>query len=131
MVMRVKVPESCADLWPPSVERALHKHFGHIPAAARELGVSAPDLRRLTWAQPSLLEHALEDYQELIDKAMGRVIEALDSPDWRRRAWGCDKIMNSYLARNHPLSPGPRVRGSGNGGVTVRYAIRWQNEASK
>jgi hypothetical protein len=43
----VKVPDSCADLCPAKVERMLEKHFGHIPSAARELGVSAPDLQRL------------------------------------------------------------------------------------
>jgi hypothetical protein len=58
MVLRTKVPESCADLSPAKVERMLEKHFGDIYAAARELGVSGPDLRRLTWAQPELLEHA-------------------------------------------------------------------------
>jgi hypothetical protein len=45
-----KAPASCDHLDLALVERTLTKHFGCIPTAARELGVSGPDLRRLTWA---------------------------------------------------------------------------------
>jgi hypothetical protein len=106
--MRVKVPPSCEDLCPAKVERMLEKHFGDIYAAARELGVPGPDLRRLTWARPSLLEHALEELELAVIMAQSVVIQALDSPDWRRRAWAADKIMSSWIARGHPLSPAPR-----------------------
>lgn len=108
MVLRVKVPDSCADLCPAKVERTLEKHFGNICAAARELGVPGPDLRRLTWAQPSLLENALEEHELVVQRAMGVVIQALDSPDPQRRQWASDKIMSSYLARGHPLAPARR-----------------------
>jgi hypothetical protein len=106
--MRVKVPPSCEDLCPAKVERMLEKHFGDIYAAARELGVPGPDLRRLTWARPSLLEHALEELELAVIMAQSVVIQALDSPDWRRRAWAADKIMSSWIARGHPISPAPR-----------------------
>lgn len=106
--MRVKVPPSCEDLCPAKVERMLEKHFGDIYAAARELGVPGPDLRRLTWARPSLLEHALEELELAVIMAQSVVIQALDSPGWRRRAWAADKIMSSWIARGHPLSPAPR-----------------------
>jgi hypothetical protein len=89
----------------------LEKHFGHIPSAARELGVSAPDLRRLTWAKPWLLDHALEEYELVVAQAMGEVIQALDSPDPQRRRWASDKIVSSYLARSHPLAPARRGAG--------------------
>jgi hypothetical protein len=51
-------PASCADLDLAVVERVLAKHYGDITGAARELGVSGPDLKRLTWAKPELLEEA-------------------------------------------------------------------------
>ena len=108
MVPRTKIPDSCADLCPAKVERVLEKHFGHIPAAARELGVSGPDLRRLTWAQPDLYKNALEELELVVQRAMGEVIRALDSDDWRRRAWAADKIMSSWLARDHPFAPARR-----------------------
>jgi hypothetical protein len=111
MVLRTKIPDSCADLCPAKVERVLEKHFGDIYAAARELGVPGPDLRRLTWAQPSLLENALEEHELVVQQAMGVVIQALDSPDWQRRQWASDQIMSSYLARNHPLAPARRGAG--------------------
>jgi hypothetical protein len=85
------IPASCADLDLALVERTLAKHFGDICKAAKEIGVSGPDLRRLTWARPDLLQTALD--------------EMLDSPDPRRRERAPDEIMSSYAARNHPLSP--------------------------
>jgi hypothetical protein len=120
-----KIPDSCADLCPAKVERMLEKHFGDITAAARELGVSGPDLRRLTWAQPKLLEDALEEHELVVAQAMSVVIKALDSPDPRRREWASDKIMSSYLARNHPLAPARRGRSVANRGVAVHYSFRW------
>jgi hypothetical protein len=53
-----KAPASCAHSTFAVVERTLTKHYGDIRAAARELGVSVPDLRRLTWSKPELLEEA-------------------------------------------------------------------------
>jgi hypothetical protein len=52
------VPAACADLDLAQVSRVLAKHYGDIPAAARELLIAIPDLRRLTWARPRLLEEA-------------------------------------------------------------------------
>jgi hypothetical protein len=112
MPFQVKIPDSCADLCPAKVERTLKKHFGDIYAAARELGVPGPDLRRLTWAQPSLYKNALEEMELVVQRAMGEVIRALDSDDWRRRAWAADKIMSSWLARDHPLAPARGVNGT-------------------
>jgi hypothetical protein len=111
MPMRVKVPDSCADLCLAKVVRALERSFGQIPPAARELNVPAPDLRRLTWAQPKLLEEALEEHELAVSQAMGVVIEALYSDDLRRQMWASDKIMSSWLARDHPLAPARRGRG--------------------
>jgi hypothetical protein len=88
--------------------RVLEKHFGHIPPAARELGVSAPDLRRLTWARPDLLNEALEELELAVIVAQGKVIEALYSDDPKRRMWAVDKILSSHLARDHPLAPARR-----------------------
>ena len=105
MVLRVRVPDSCANLCPAKVERMLEKHFGNIYAAARELGVPGPDLRRLTWAQPTLLENALEERELVIQRALGVVIQAVYSDDPRRQHWGADKILSSWLARDHLLAP--------------------------
>jgi hypothetical protein len=53
-------------------------------------------------------ENALEEHELMVQRAMGVVIQALDSPDPQRRQWASDKIMSSYLARNHPLAPARR-----------------------
>jgi hypothetical protein len=130
MPMRVKVPDSCADLCLAKVVRALERSFGQIPPAARELNVPAPDLRRLTWAQPKLLEEALEEHELAVSQAMGVVIEALYSDDLRRQMWASDKIMSSHLARDHPLAPARRRSAATDvfrNNKTVNYTFRWHN----
>ena len=46
-----KAPASCDHLDLALVERVLTKHYGDITAAAKELGVSGPDLRHLIWSK--------------------------------------------------------------------------------
>ena len=77
--------------------------YGDICAAARELSVPGPDLRRLIWAQPSLLENALEEHELAVQRAVGVLIEALDSPSDRRREWAAERILASYMARDQPI----------------------------
>ena len=106
-----KPPASCANLDLAVVKRVLTKHFGDIPRAAKELGLSGPDLNRLTWAKPKLLEEAEDRRGEVIARAWGQLIEALYSDDSDRQMWASDKILSSWLARDHPLAPARRGRG--------------------
>jgi hypothetical protein len=103
-----KVPASCEHLDLALVERVLAKHYGDISRAAKELGVSGPDLNRLTWSKPKLLEEAELERMGVIARAWGQLIEALYSDDPRRQMWASDKIMSSWLARDHPLAPARR-----------------------
>jgi hypothetical protein len=66
-----KIPDSCIDLDLVLVERVLTKRLGDIHVAARELGVSGPDLRRLTWAKPHLLDGAHEAIAEIFARGHG------------------------------------------------------------
>ena len=100
---RTNIPASCEHLDLALVSRTLAKHYGDVYAAAKELGVSGPDLNRLTWSKPKLLEAAQEERDVVIAIAVGRLISALDSDDLDRRRWAADKILSSYLARGHPL----------------------------
>ena len=62
----------------------------------------------------------------VIARAWGVLIEALDSDDPRRQMWARDKIMSSWLARDHPLAPARR------GGVRANLArslFRWADGA--
>jgi hypothetical protein len=102
------VPDSCRDLDPARVSRALTDHLAYFPAAARELGVPVPDLRRLAWVKPHLLEEAHEAMEVIVAHAMSEMIQAVFSDDPRRRMWGADKILSSWIARDHPLSPARR-----------------------
>ena len=105
--MRPKAPAACADLDLAEVSRVLAKHYGDLGASARELNVPIPDLRRLTWAKPKLLEEAELERMGIIARAMSVVIQAVHS-DPGRQMWGCDKLLSSWLARDHPLAPARR-----------------------
>jgi hypothetical protein len=127
-----KVPAACADLDLAEVSRVLAKHYGDIPASARELNIPAPDLRRLTWAKPKLLEEADLERMGVIARAVGEVIQAVYSDDPRRQMWGCDKLLSSWLARDHPLAPARRrstasVDVNVQNNKTVNYTFRWRN----
>jgi len=45
---------------------------------------------------------------EVVARAEGVLIEMLDSDDPRRRDRAADKILSSWAARDHPLSPARR-----------------------
>jgi hypothetical protein len=126
-----KVPASCEHLDPALVERVLAKHLGDIPAAARELAIPTPDLRRLIWSKPKLLEEAELERMGVIARAMSVVIQAVYSDDPRRQMWGCDRIMSSWLARDHPLAPARRRSAATDVSVqskkTVKYTFRGPN----
>ena len=98
----------------------LEKHFGDIYAAARELGVPGPDLRRLTWAQPSLLENALEEHESVVQRAVGELIRALYSDEPRRRM-GRRADHGVVLARNHPFLQRAAAGACG----LCRSVVRW------
>jgi hypothetical protein len=120
---RAKAPASCEHLDHAVVEHVLAKHYGDIHAAARELGVSGPDLRRLTWARPQLLEEAELARMGVIALAMSKLIEALYSDDPKREMWAADRILASRLARDHPLAPARGGAASVAPAVEVRF--RW------
>jgi hypothetical protein len=103
-----KVPASCVDLDLALVEHALTKHRASVAPAAKELGVPVSDLRRLTWAKPDLLDTALDEMEAVVARAEGILIEMLDSDDPRRQERAVDKILSSWAARDHPLSPARR-----------------------
>jgi hypothetical protein len=103
-----KTPDSCRDLDLVHVSRMLAKHCGYFPAAARELGVSPADLRRLTWAMPRLLEEANEEMELAVIRAEGELISAVFSSNSRRRMWGADRILSSWMAGDSPLAPARR-----------------------
>jgi len=109
-----KFPPGCSHLDLKEVERVLVRHRANINEAAKELGVSRTDLRRLTWHNPKLLEEALLWCDVYVSRCHGLLIEALDSKSRRRREWASDKLLSSSLAYGHlfasALAPAPRAR---------------------
>jgi hypothetical protein len=97
-----KFPPGCAHLDLKEVERVLVRHRADINEAAKELGVSRTDLRRLTWHSPKLLEDVLFWCDVYVSRCRDVMIGALHSRSRRRRAWGADKILSSSMAYGHP-----------------------------
>src|ERR1700722_18071593 len=126
-----KVPDSCEHLDLALVERVLAKHHAYFPAAASELGVLPADLKRLTWAKPHLLDEAHEEMEAVVARAWGQLIAALYSDDPRRQMWASDKIISSWMARDHPLAPARRRSAATDVSVqskkTVDYTFCWRN----
>jgi hypothetical protein len=67
----------------------------------------------------------------LWSRAQGEVIDAVNSDDPRRWQWGADKILSSWLARDHPLAPARQRSAAADVSVqnnkTVNYTFRWRN----
>jgi hypothetical protein len=103
-----KFPPGCAHLDLREVERVLIRHRANISEAAKELGVSRTDLRKLTWHKPKLLEEALLWCGVYVSRCDGLLIQALDSKSRRRREWAVDKLMSSRMGYGHLLSSAPR-----------------------
>lgn len=82
----MKVPASVADLDFDFVVKALAKHDCNVTDAAKELGVTASDLRRLRDANPKLQDQAFEEVEARLDLAERNLYEDLRSEDRRIRA---------------------------------------------
>ena len=105
-----KFPPGCAHLDLREVERVLVRHRANISEAAKELGVSQTDLRKLTWHSPKLLEEALLWCDVYVNRCNGLLIEALHSKSRRRREWASDKILSSSMAYGHLFARAPPAR---------------------
>jgi hypothetical protein len=116
-----KFPPGCAHLDLKEVERVLTRHRANISEAAKELGVSRTDLRRLTWHKPKLLEEALLWCGVYVDRCNGLLIQALYGKSRRRREWAADKILSSSMAYGGLLSPAPREVAAG--GVSLSRIV--------
>lgn len=80
-----KPKPTVAELDHAIVIATLSRHSCNVSDAAKELNVSASDLRRLILANPKLQDEAFEAVEARLDKAEANVHEALYSDDSRRR----------------------------------------------
>jgi len=116
MPHKPKFPEACRHLDLAVVSRTLAKHYLDICGAAKELGVSRTDLRKLAWHDPRLLDEAKEACEIYAHRCMGLMIRDLHSGEsWRRRR-AVEQILSSSMAYGHPLAlaPAPRPKAKSN-----------------
>ena len=88
MAMFSRRPLSLAHLSDEAAARALSKHFGNIVEAAKELGVARPDLSKLIWSNPAILDAAHERMSLFIFVRRDEIMNGLRSSvaSVRRRA---------------------------------------------
>ena len=67
------------------IERELLNKCGSVSAAARALGVSSVDLRRLVGSQPLLADAVYEGTERAIDEAVQVLLDGLSHPDKTQR----------------------------------------------
>ena len=68
-----------------AIERELLDKCGSVSAAARALGISSVDLRRLVGSRPSLADVIYEGTERAIDEAVQVLLEGLSHPDKTQR----------------------------------------------
>jgi hypothetical protein len=101
---RAKVPAGFEDLDLELVSYVLAAHRGAFYPAARELGLTGPELTRLTWAKPELLDEAHKRMRLDIVRANNELIGADCSEDPARRKWAKGRRLAGYIAQGHPLA---------------------------
>ena len=67
------------------IERELLDKCGSVSAAARALGVSSIDLRRLVGSRPLLADAIYEGAERAIDEAVQELMDGLSHPDKTQR----------------------------------------------
>jgi hypothetical protein len=68
-----------------AIERELLDKCGSVSAAARALGVSSVDLRRVVGSRPSLADVIYEGTERAIDEAVQVLLDGLSHPDKTQR----------------------------------------------
>ena len=79
------IPASYADLDLETAGRELIRASGNVSTTAKALKVPVRDLRLLVYAQPELLDAALEAEEQLLDEAQALLLKAIRGGDMRRR----------------------------------------------
>src|SRR5271166_2228528 len=93
-----------------AIERELLDKCGSVSAAARALGVSSVDLRRLVGSRPLLANAVYEGTERAIDEAVQVLRDGLRHPDMSKRI-----AAAAYLLRHTEAG---RRRGWGRGGAS-------------
>jgi hypothetical protein len=68
-----------------AIERELLDKCGSVSAAARVLGMSSADLRRLVGSRPSLADAVYEGTERAMDEAVRVLLDGLSHPDKTQR----------------------------------------------
>ena len=127
---------------------AIHLAGGSLEAAAKLLKTPLHRLSRSLRASPRLQKVRDESLSLGLEKAVGKVFEALDAgetifdadgkpefvPNHRRQEWAVNKILASRLAMGHPLSPAPAANIQSNASLTLNtekrsVTFRWRTAA--
>lgn len=91
------IPASCAHLDRGEIKAELIERDGNISAAAKALGVPAPDLRKLVWAT-DLADTVFEQIEQGLDEAQAVLREALSGPDKTHQLQAAKTLLTQTVA---------------------------------
>ena len=89
-----------------AIERELLDKHGSVSAAARALGVSSVDLRRMVGSQPVLADAIYEGTEQAIDEAVQVLLDGLRHPEKSQRlAAAAYLLRHTEAARRRGWGP--------------------------
>lgn len=101
---------------------AIHIAQANLPKAASLLKVPVYKLERMLRRHPRLV-HVLQETTTILGhRAAGEMIDALDSPNDRRREWASTKILATRALSSHPFAPAPPQPSTANIALTAPTA---------
>jgi hypothetical protein len=108
---------------------ALYLEGGHLARAASRLKIDELRLKRFIKRHPRLVRLQDELYGVYVDRAAGRVIDALSADDTRVQWAAALKILSTKAAASHPFSP----NGDGSPSLTINndnreIVFKWRTE---
>jgi hypothetical protein len=84
-----------------AIERELLNKCGSVSAAARALGVSSVDLRRLVGSRPLLADAIYEGTERAIDEAVQVLLDGLRRPEKSQRLAAAAYLLRHTEAARH------------------------------
>jgi hypothetical protein len=127
---------STLPLDPDECATAIHLAEGDLPKASALLKVPQFKLEREVRRHPNLQRILNEELQIAVSRSRSELLDALSSPNDRRREWAATKILASRIAQNDPFAPAPAQPSAAQASLSLTstaagrtLVFRWRTDA--